>query len=110
MHRFYRTTNLHCRRIDTTTTKEYSLSELVSDSLLQLHLRVAVGSLQKAGVSMTGQFSYRLLVHAVVQHGGDKVMTQGVEVVLSGESIFVIESPQVLRESVWVYRFSFVKR
>lgn len=55
---------------------------LVSGSLLQLHLRMAIGSLQKTSVTVTGQLSHRLFVHTVVQHGGDEVVPEGVEMVL----------------------------
>ena len=60
--------------IGTTATKENILSELVSCSLLELHLRVTVGPLQKAGIPMTGQLSHRLLVHAAVEHSGDEIV------------------------------------
>ena len=39
----------------------------VSRLLLLLFLRVAVGTLQKAGVRMADDVGYRLLVHATVQ-------------------------------------------
>lgn len=69
--------------------------------LLRL-LGVAVGALQKAGVRMTDEVCYRLLVHAAVQKRCHEVVPQGVQVVLLRKADGGIDFPQPLGEGVRV--------
>ena len=67
---------------------------------LALHLWVAVGTLQKGRVPVTGEVGDRLFIHAAVEQGGHIQMPERVEMVLPAESVAVVELPQVLRERV----------
>lgn len=69
---------------------------------LTRHLGMAVGALQKAGVSMTGQLRHGLLVDAAVQQGGDEEVTQGVEMILLREADGVVDFSQTFGEGVGV--------
>ena len=55
--------------------------------LLAGHLWMAVGALQKTGVTMTGQLRHRLLIDTAVQQRGDEKVAQGVQVILSREAV-----------------------
>ena len=48
---------------------------------------MAVGALQKTGVTMTGQLRHRLLIDTAVQQRGDEKVAQGVQVILSREAV-----------------------
>ena len=68
--------------------------------LLAGHLRMAVGAFQKAGVAVTGQFRYGLLVDAAVRQRGDKEVAQGVQMILSGEAVGGVDLPRALGECI----------
>lgn len=61
---------------------------------------MAVGTFQKTGVAVTGQFRYGLLVDATVQQGGDKEVAQGVQVILSREAVGSVYLPQAFGERI----------
>ena len=65
---------------------------------------MAVGSLQEAGVSVTGQLCHRLLVYAVVKHSGHKIVTEGVQMELSRKSVLIIETAEMPRERIRVHQ------
>lgn len=64
------------------------------------HLWMAVGALQKAGVTMTGQLRHRLLIDTAVQQGGDKKVPQGVQVIFRREAVGGVDFPQALGECI----------
>ena len=70
--------------------------------LFALHLGMAIGTFQKARVTMTGQFCHGLLVDAAVQQSGDEEVTQGVEVIFCWEAIGGVDLTQTLGECVGV--------
>ena len=71
---------------------------------------MAVGSLQEAGVSVTGQFCHRLLVYTVVKHSGHKIVTEGVKVELPGKSVLIIEPMKVPGKSIGVHQLTVLVR
>lgn len=74
--------------------------------LFALHLGMAIGTFQKARVTMTGQFCHGLLVDAAVQQSGDEEVTQGVEVIFCGETVGGVDLTQTLGECVGVEQLS----
>ena len=87
---------------DRNRTGEHYLRHLLGGVLLECHLGMAVGSLQKAGVAMSRQFCYRLFVHAAVEQGGDEVMAQSVEMKPLGKTVFIKDLSKMLCEGVRV--------
>lgn len=75
--------------------------------LFLLHLlRVAVGALQEARVTVAHQIGDRLLVHAAVEQRGHEVVAQGVKMVFPGEADGLIDFPQPLGEGIGVDELS----
>ena len=60
--------------------------------LLALHLGMAVGAFQEAGVRMAQQIRRHLFAGIVLQQVGGEEMPQGVQVILRWEAIFLIDS------------------
>ncbi len=74
--------------------------------MLECHLRMAVGSLQKTGVAVTCQLCHCLFIHTAVEQGGDKIVAQSVEVKPLGEAVFIKELTKMLGEGIRMNRLS----
>ena len=70
--------------------------------LLELHLRVTVGALQKRRIAMTGEVCDRIFVHALMQKRRDKKVAQCMQMVAFRKSQFRKQRLQVLAERVRV--------
>lgn len=71
---------------------------------LKPKLRVAVGPLQEAGVAMTS--SATICLSAPCGALRIRIVLEGMEVTLPWKIIFILQSPEMSRERVWVQQFS----
>ena len=55
---------------------------------------------------MTGQLRHRLLIYTVVEHSGYEIVTESVEMKLSGKSVLIIEPTEVSGKSIGVHQFT----
>ncbi len=79
---------------------EEQLIHLFRRLFLQCHLRMAVSALQERGVPMACHLGHSLLVHSLVEHGGDKIVPQGVEVEVVREAVLLKDQAQMFCERV----------
>ncbi len=70
-------------------------------------LRMAVGSFQKGGICVSQQVGCHLLAGAMFQQIGGEEMPHDVQVVFLRESVFIVQPPQTVAESIGVYRLAF---
>ena len=69
-------------------------------------LRMAVGSFQKGGICVSQQVGCHLLAGSVFQQIGGEEMPHGMQVVFLGKTVPVIQPPQMVTESIGVYRLA----
>ena len=87
-------------------TGEHYFCHLLGGILLECHLGMAIGSLQKACVAMSRKFRYCLFVYATVEQGGYKIVAQSVEMKSLGKTVFIKDLSKMLCEGVRVDMFS----